>query len=93
MSVCLCLLSPFCFKKSTRKGNGGKKKSRLTNVQLALEGQLVASERSDEEKRHNPTLRCVLCLQILSAAAKVQIKSCTIQRGEMVVRCVFGWLK
>lgn len=65
-----------------------KKKKRSTNVQLALEGQLVASDRSDEEKRRNPSLRCVLCLQILSAAAKVQIKSCTIQRGEMVVLCL-----
>lgn len=85
VSVCLCLLSPFCFKKSTRKGNGEKKEEVLQMYSQLWRGSW--QHLNGFEKKHNPPLRCVLCLQILSAATKVQTKSCTIQRGEMVVLC------
>lgn len=74
----------FCFKKSTRKGNG---------EEVALEGQLVASEQSDEEEDAS----CVPKYFLLPQRCKN--KSYTNQRGEMVALClkvcvcVFGWLK
>lgn len=89
VSVCLCLLSPFCFKKSTRKGNGEKKE-----VVLQMYSQLWRGSwqhLNGFEKKHNQPLRCVLCLQILSAATKVQTKSCTFREVRWlfcVLRCV-----